>query len=84
MRLQNERILVALQLLIEPPFHAPKGHSEAKIAEAEIAVANGVTCITHLFNAMQAVSIYIYIFMRYFLSTWTCENKWSSTLSCHQ
>ena len=35
------------------------GHSACKIAEAEQAVVKGATSITHLFNAMQAVSITI-------------------------
>jgi N-acetylglucosamine-6-phosphate deacetylase len=32
------------------------GHSACKIAQAEEAVTKGASSITHLFNAMQAVS----------------------------
>ncbi|RUS25784.1 hypothetical protein BC938DRAFT_471672 [Jimgerdemannia flammicorona] len=49
-----EGLLEAVPELVSRGITVSIGHSEARIADAEAAVAKGTTFITHLFNAMQA------------------------------
>lgn len=52
-----EGICDAIPDLVERGIVVSMGHSACKIADAEKAVTKGANSITHLFNAMPAVSI---------------------------
>lgn len=51
-----EGVTDAIPDLVARGITVALGHSACRIAEAEKAVLKGATSITHLFNAMQAVS----------------------------
>lgn len=53
-----EGVCDAIPDLVSRGITVAMGHSACRIAEAEKAVTNGASSITHLFNAMQAVSVY--------------------------
>lgn len=53
-----EGVCDAIPDLVARGITVAMGHSACRIADAEKAVTNGANSITHLFNAMQAVSIY--------------------------
>lgn len=52
-----EGVCDAIPDLVARGITVAMGHSACGINDAEKAVTNGATSITHLFNAMQAVSI---------------------------
>jgi N-acetylglucosamine-6-phosphate deacetylase len=51
-----EGVTEAIPDLVARGITVAMGHTDCRIAEAELAVTKGATSITHLFNAMQAVS----------------------------